>query len=66
MFSRPFHGLVLAKTPDPTDESVGYYQSSATPTSHAPSLTVGLLPQHALHNPNLGALAAVDIGRKIE
>ena len=32
-FSRPFHGLgVGRKPPNPTDESVGYYQSSATPT----------------------------------
>jgi len=30
--SRPFHGLVFGLHPEPTDKSVGYCQSSASPT----------------------------------
>jgi hypothetical protein len=31
-FSRPLHGLHLDLASDPTDESVGYFHSSAAPT----------------------------------
>ena len=34
-FSRPFHGLHLSHRSNPTDESVGYYHSSAAPTFEA-------------------------------
>jgi len=30
--SRPLHGLRFVIAPDPTDESVGYFQSSVAPT----------------------------------
>ena len=37
-FSRPFHGLALIIALVPTDESVGYYHSSASPTFAAKPL----------------------------
>ncbi|HVQ40382.1 MAG TPA: hypothetical protein VMS31_22765, partial [Pyrinomonadaceae bacterium] len=34
-FSRPLHELAFSGLPDPTDESVGYFRSSDSPTSRA-------------------------------